>query len=258
MFTLPMLSPLPMPARHARYAETMSTHIGAAPGAIAPHVLMPGDPLRARWIAENFLEGVVQYNDVRGMLGYSGTYRGVEVATQGSGMGQPSLAIYATELLRDYDVESIIRVGTAGAVSDRVKVRDVVLAQTASTDSAMNRLRFDGIDYAPFADFGLLRTAAEVAEEQLVTTVVGGLFSSDQFYHPRPEISRRLADYGVLAIEMETSALYTIAAEFGKKALTICTISDHLLTGEETSAQERQETFSDMVELALETVRRSA
>ena len=232
----------------------MSTHIGAAPDQIAPAVLMPGDPYRARWIAERFLEDPVQYNDVRGMLGYTGTYAGVRVSAQGSGMGQPSLAVYAHELFSEYDVETIIRVGTCGGLSERVGVRDVVLGTAASTDSAMNRARFGDVTFAPAADFELARTAASVGEERLLPVVAGGLFSADQFYSPAPAVTRTLAGYGVLGVEMEAAALYTLAAQFGRRALALCTVSDHLVTGEETSAQERQETFEDMVVMALETI----
>lgn len=236
----------------------MSTHIGAQPDAIAPYVLMPGDPLRAQWIAEEFLDEPVRYNEVRGMYGFTGTHRGVPVSVQGSGMGQPSFAIYATELFRDYDVAAIIRVGTAGGLSESVRVRDVIIGSGASTDSSMNISRFHGLHYAPVADFDLMRIAWEVAQEKLFPAVVGGLLSSDQFYDPRPERTGILADHGVLGVEMEAAALYTIAAEFGRRGLALCTVSDHLLTGEETSADERQSTFSDMVDMALETVVRIA
>lgn len=232
----------------------MSTHLGATPGQIAPHVLMPGDPYRARWIAETFLEDPVQYNDVRGMLGYTGTYAGVRVSAQGSGMGQPSMAIYAHELFSDYDVQSVIRVGTCGAISEQVNVRDVILGVSASTDSAMNLPRFRQVSFAPAADFTLARIAAEVAEERLLPVVAGGLYSADQFYNPDAEITRTLAEYGVLGVEMETAALYTLAAKFSRRALALCTVSDHLLTGEETSSQERQETFEDMIMVALESI----
>lgn len=234
----------------------MSVHIGAAPGDIAPYVLMPGDPYRARWIAETFFEDPVQYNDVRGMLGYTGTYRGRRISVQGSGMGQPSMGIYAHELFDEYDVSTIIRVGSCGAIAEHVHVRDLVLGVSASTDSAMNRPRFGDVTYAPAADFSLLRHAAEVAEESMMTMHAGGLFSSDQFYNPDTSIARTLAAYGVLGVEMEAAALYTLAAQFQRRALAICTVSDHILTGEETSAQERQETFGDMVVVALETIMR--
>lgn len=232
----------------------MSTHIGAEPGAIAPYVLMPGDPLRAKYLAETFLEDAVLYNEVRGMYGYTGTYKGVRVSAQGSGMGQPSMAIYATELLREYGVEAIVRVGTAGAISERARIRDVVIGLSASTDSSMNRVRFGGADYAPAGDFDLMRYSWDVAQEHGFPVIVGGLFSSDQFYHPRPEIGRSFAEHGALAVEMEASALYTIAAAHAKRALALCTISDHVLTGEQTTAEERQQTFADMMVMALEAI----
>ena len=208
----------------------MSTHIGASPDQIAPYVLMPGDPYRARWIAETFLEDPVQYNDVRGMLGYTGTYKGVRISTQGSGMGQPSIGIYAHELFAEYDVQAIIRVGTCGGLSEAVSVRDVVLGVAASTDSAMNRPRFGDVTFAPAADFELARIAADVAQERLLPMVAGGLFSSDQFYNPNTTIAKTLAGYGVLGVEMEAAALYTLAAQFSRRALAICTVSDHLIT----------------------------
>lgn len=232
----------------------MSIHIGATPGQIAPYVLMPGDPYRARWIAETFLEDPVQYNDVRGMLGYTGTYAGVRISTQGSGMGQPSMAIYAQELFSDYDAQAIVRVGTCGGLSEKVSVRDVILGTAASTDSAMNVPRFRHVSYAPAADFELLRIAADVAEEKLLPVVAGGLYSADQFYNPDPTVTTTLAEYGVLGVEMEAAALYTLAAQFSRRALAVCTVSDHLVTGEETSSLERQETFEDMIVVALESI----
>jgi len=229
----------------------MSTHIGAAAGAIAPVVLMPGDPLRAKWIAETFLADVECYSEVRGMYGFTGTWRGPSgehrVSVQGSGMGQPSFAIYAHELLREYDVDTIIRVGSCGALTEKLAVRDLVIASGACTDSGMNRLRFEGLDYAPVADFGLLRDAAAAAPE----AHVGLIFSSDAFYSPRPELTARMVEYGVLAVEMEASVLYTVAAQYGARALAVCTVSDHIVTGEETTSQEREQTFGRMVEVAL-------
>ncbi|HYH33638.1 MAG TPA: purine-nucleoside phosphorylase [Nocardioides sp.] len=225
----------------------MSTHIGAAPGEIAPTVLMPGDPLRARWIAETFLDEARCYSEVRGMYGYTGTWQGQPVSVQGSGMGQPSLSIYATELFRDYGVTTAVRVGSCGALTETLALRDLVIASGACTDSAMNRIAFEGLDYAPVADFALLREAAAAAPE----AHVGLIFSSDSFYAARPELMTRMVDYGVLAVEMEASALYTIAARHGRRALAICTVSDHILTGEETSAHEREQTFGQMVEVAL-------
>ena len=234
----------------------MSTHISAAPGEVAPHVLMPGDPLRARWIAENFLEDAKCYSQVRGMLGYTGTFRGERVSVQGSGMGLPSLSIYAHELFSEYDVRTIVRVGSCGALSEELGLRDIVLASGACTDSSMNRIRFEGLDYAPVADFGLLRAAYDVAmsKDLPVRTKVGLIFSSDSFYSARPELTRRMAEYGALAVEMEASALYTLAAVFGRRALTACTVSDHIVTGEQTTAHEREQTFGDMVEIALEAM----
>ena len=234
----------------------MSTHIAAAPGEVAPHVLMPGDPLRAKGIAATFLEDATCDSTGRGMLGFTGSYRDARVSVQGSGMGQPSLAIYANELLREYDVRTIVRVGSCGALSERLKVRDVVIASGACTDSSMNRIRFEGLDYAPVADFALLRAAhdAAVARGLEGRTVVGLIMSSASFYHPRPELTARLTRYGVLAVEMEASALYTLAAEHGARALTVCTVSDHIVTGEETSAEERERTFGEMVQVALDAV----
>ncbi|HQR27867.1 MAG TPA: purine-nucleoside phosphorylase [Nocardioides sp.] len=231
----------------------MSTHIGAAPGDIAPTVLMPGDPLRARWIAETFLDDARCYSEVRGMYGYTGTWRGQRVSVQGSGMGQPSMAIYAHELFTEYDVATVVRVGSCGALTERLAVRDIVLAQGACTDSSMNTVRFEGLDYAPIADFGLLRAAYDAAQgmPEASAVHVGLIFSSDSFYSARPELVARMVQYGVLAVEMEASALYTLAAQHGRRALAICTVSDHIVTGEETTAAERERTFGTMIEIAL-------
>ena len=231
----------------------MSTHIGAQPGEIAPRVLLPGDPLRAKWIAETFLDQATCYSTVRNMYGFTGTYRGVPVSVQGSGMGQPSASIYYHELLAEYAVTTLIRVGTCGALTEEIALRDVIAASAASTDSAMNRMRFDNvIDYAPVADFGLLRTAVDVAAERGIPMRVGQVYASDVFYTDRPDLFERLARYGVLAVEMETAALYTLAARFRARALTVLTVSDHLVTSEHTTAEDRQETFSQMVEIALD------
>ena len=231
----------------------MSTHIGAQPGEIAPVVLLPGDPKRAQWIAETFLEDATCYSEVRGMLGFTGTWQGHRVSVQGSGMGQPSMAIYVNELFREYDVASIIRVGSCGGLSDKVAIRDVIIASGACTDSSMNRITFEGLDYAPVADFGLLRAAVEAAEagERQAATHVGLIFSCDSFYASRPELTTRMGEYGVLGVEMEASGLYTLAAKYGRKALAILTVADHILTGEETSSDERERTFGDMVDIAL-------
>jgi purine-nucleoside phosphorylase len=232
----------------------MSTHIAADAGQIAPHVLMPGDPLRAKWIAETFLEDATCYTRVRGMLGFTGSYRGERVSVQGSGMGLPSLSIYAHELFVDYGVQTIVRVGSCGALTEDLRLRDVVIASGACTDSSMNRIRFDGLDYAPVADFGLLRAADDAARRRDVPARVGLILSSDSFYHPRPELTRRMVEYGVLGVEMEASALYTLAAQHRRKALAICTVSDHIVTGEETSALEREQTFRAMVEVDLDAM----
>ncbi|WP_020575860.1 purine-nucleoside phosphorylase [Actinopolymorpha alba] len=236
----------------------MSTHIGAAPGQIAETVLLPGDPLRARWIAETYLSDAECYSTVRNMLGYTGTYAGQRISVQGTGMGHPSLAIYAHELMAEYGVRTLVRVGSCGALSDRLAIRSIVLAITASTDSAMNRARFEGFDYAPAADFDLLRTAYDLATSTGMDAHVGPIVSVDAFYSERPELLKRLGEYGVLAIDMETNMLYTLAAKFGARALTVLTVSDHLQTGEETSAEERERTFTTMAELALDTVTRRA
>jgi purine-nucleoside phosphorylase len=231
----------------------VSTHIAAAPGQIAPTVLLPGDPLRAKWIAETFLEDATCYTEVRGMYGFTGTWQGQPVSVQGSGMGQPSMAIYVNELFREYDVQTIVRVGSCGALTERLALRDVVLASAACTDSFMNRLRFGGLDYAPVSDFDLLRAAVDAARARDdVTSHVGLIYSSDSFYNPRAaELTKPLVDHGVLAVEMEASALYTLAASYGRRALAICTVSDHIVTGEETTAAEREQTFGAMVEIAL-------
>jgi purine-nucleoside phosphorylase len=229
----------------------MSTHIGAADGEIAPVVLMPGDPLRARWIAETFLDDARCYSEVRGMLGFTGTWHGHPVSVQGSGMGQPSLAIYVNELFSEYAVQTVVRVGSCGALTEGLALRDVVIASGACTDSSMNRIAFEGLDYAPVADFGLLRAAVEAAERRGTDVHVGLVFSSDSFYAARPELTGRMVDHGVLAVEMEASALYTLAARHGRRALTICTVSDHVVTGEATTAADRERSFGDMVEIAL-------
>jgi purine-nucleoside phosphorylase len=233
----------------------MSTHIGAKPGEIASRVLLPGDPLRAKWIAETYLDDAKCYSNVRNMFGFTGTYRGVSVSVQGSGMGMPSASIYYHELLSDYGARMLIRVGSCGALTEELQLRDVVAASASSTDSAMNRVRFDGlIDYAPVASFELLRTAVDVAAAKQLPMHVGQVFAADAFYTDRPDLFDRLAAYGVLAVEMESAALYTLAARFRAQALTLLTVSDHIKTGASTSAHEREQTFAHMVEVALDTV----
>ena len=232
----------------------MSTHIGAAPGEIAPRVLLPGDPLRAKWIAETFLTDAKCYSTVRNMFGFTGLFNGTPVSVQGSGMGMPSASIYAHELINDYGVDTLIRVGTCGALSMDLQLRDVIAASGSSTDSAMNRIRFDGlIDYAPIADFGLLRAAVEAAERRGITMTVGPILAADAFYTDRPDLYDRLADYGVLAVEMESAALYTIAARFKARALTLLTVSDHIKRGEKMDSAQREQGFSDMVQIGLDT-----
>lgn len=231
----------------------MSIHIEAKQGEIAETVLLPGDPLRAKYIADTFLEDVVQYNSVRNMFGYTGTYKGKRVSVQGSGMGIPSISIYANELMMEYGVKNLIRVGTMGALSTDVHVRDVVLAQAASTDSQINRNTFSrGVDFAPVADFDLLHTSYQKAKEAGLNVRVGNIFSADRFYNAQLD-KQQLADYGVLGIEMEAAALYTLAAQYNCRALAILTVSDHIFLDEDTTSEERQTTFIDMMKIALDT-----
>lgn len=230
----------------------MSIHINAAPGQIAPTVLLPGDPLRAKHIAETFFERPVQHNSVRGMLGFSGTYKGKPVSVQGTGMGMASAGIYVHELIQDYGCQTLVRVGTCGSYREDVRVRDLLLGQAACTDSNVNRIRFGEQTYAPIADFGLLLRAYQAAQARGLRAHVGNIMSSDTFYQDDPEHFKLWAQYGVLGVEMEAAALYTLAAKFGVKALTVLTVSDHLVTGEVTSAEERQTTFDAMIEVALD------
>ena len=230
----------------------MSIHIGAKPGEIAETVLLPGDPYRARWAAETFLTDARQVNAVRGMLGFTGTWRGNPVTIHGSGMGMPSLSIYANELIRDYGAKTLIRIGSAGAMLDRVKIRDVVIAMTASSISTPSRTFFREASFAPSADFGLLRAAVAAGEAKGTRLHVGGILSSDVFYDERPDLTDMLARHGVLAVEMEAAELYTVAARHGARALAVLTISDHLLTHEALPSEDRERSFGDMVEIALE------
>ncbi|MBE1554739.1 purine-nucleoside phosphorylase [Sporosarcina limicola] len=229
----------------------MSIHINAKKGDIAEAILLPGDPLRAKYIAETFLEDVSQYNEVRNMFGYTGTYKGKRVSVQGTGMGVPSISIYITELMQEFDVQKLIRVGTCGAIQKDVKLRDVIIAQSATTNSPINKTFFNGIDFAPTADFNLLMKAYKAGEDKGLALKVGNVFTEDFFYNDSVD-HEKLAQYGVLAVEMETSALYTFAAKYGRQALSILTVSDHILTGEATSSEERQTTFNEMIEVALE------
>ena len=230
----------------------MSIHIAAKQGEIADIVLLPGDPLRAKFIAETFLEDVTCYNEVRNMLGFTGTYKGRRISVQGTGMGVPSISIYTTELMQEYGVQKLIRVGTCGAIQEDVKVRDVILAQSATSDSRMNQVIWGGgIDFAPTADFDLLYKAYNAGKEAGLNLKVGNIYTADMFYSDEQQYEK-LAKYGVLAVEMESAALYTLAAKFGRQALSVLTVSDHIITGEATSSEERQTTFLDMMKVALE------
>jgi purine-nucleoside phosphorylase len=231
----------------------MSTHIQAEKNAIAERVLLPGDPLRAKYIAETFLDEPILYNTIRNAFGYTGKYKGVPVSIQGTGMGIPSISIYVNELIREYGVKKLFRVGTCGGMSPDVHVRDVILAQGTTTDSGIIVNTFgSGISYAPLADFKLLSSAAATAEQLGITVRVGNVLSEDRFYND--EINRgKLVEYGILATEMEAAGLYTLAAKYKVQALAVLTVSNHLLTNEETTAAERETSFNDMIRLALET-----
>ncbi len=229
----------------------MTVHIGAEKGDIAPTVLMPGDPYRAKWVAETFLKDAKCINKTRGMLGYTGTWNGHPVSVQGSGMGMPSLSIYANELIRDYDVQTLIRIGSAGAMQEKVALRDVVLAMSASTIGSPSSAIFKEMKFAPTADYTLLAAAAKAAQEMDVPTHVGGIFSTDTFYDERNDLTEQLMRHGVLAVEMEAAELYTLAARYGRRALAVLTISDHLITHEALPAEDRESSFGDMVEIAL-------
>ena len=231
----------------------MSTHIAAQKGDIADAVLLPGDPLRAKFIAEHFLENATCYNEVRGMLGFTGLYKGKRVSVQGTGMGQPSLSIYANELFDFYGVQKAVRVGTCGAIQADVALRDVILAEGACSDSSLNTLRFPGLHFAPVADFELLCAAHQAAGRLGVTPRVGLCVSSDSFYDEAARW-KLWASWGVLGVEMEAAELYTLAAKYRRKALAVLTVSDHILLGGETTAQEREQSFTQMMQIALEAV----
>ncbi len=232
----------------------MSIHIGAKEGEIANTVLLPGDPLRAQYVAENFLTNPTCYNEVRGMYGYTGTYKGKKVSVQGTGMGIPSISIYVNELISSYEVKNLIRIGSCGSMQSDIKIRDIILAMSVSTDSSINKIRFSGMDYAPTANFNLLKRAYDIALKKDIRVKVGSVLTTDTFYHDDPDSWRHWAKYGVLAVEMETAALYTLAAKFKVNALSILTASDSLVTRKETTSEERQKTFNQMVEIALELV----
>jgi len=229
----------------------MTIHIGATPGEIAETVLVPGDPLRAKWAAETFLQDVQQVNSVRGMGGYTGTWQGHRVTIQGSGMGMPSLSIYANELLRDFGAKTLIRIGSCGAMQSAVALRDVILAMTATSVSTPSSTILREINFAPCADWGLLRAAAAAAEARGVTHHVGGIYSSDVFYDERADLNEQMVRHGVLAVEMEAAELYTVAARYGARALAVLTVSDHLITGAALPSEARERSFGEMVEIAL-------
>lgn len=229
----------------------MSVHISAKEGQIAETVLLPGDPLRAKFIAENLLENAECYNEVRGMLGFTGTYKGKRVSVQGSGMGIPSMSIYATELIRNYGAKNLIRIGTCGAISEKVKLRSIVLAQTASTTAKINNITFGGRTFAPTASFNLLNKAYDVAMANGIETYVGQILTTEMFYNPQ-DFWKKWADRGALVVEMETVGLYTVAAKHNVNALSILTASDSLVTHEVTTADERQNSFINMMKVALE------
>ncbi|QSZ27817.1 purine-nucleoside phosphorylase [Aceticella autotrophica] len=232
----------------------MSIHINAKQNDIAETVLLPGDPLRAKYIAENFLEDAVCYNKVRGMYGFTGKYKGKRVSVQGTGMGIPSLSIYANELIEEYKVKNLIRIGTCGSMQPDIKLRDIIIAMASSTDSAINKIRFNGMDYAPTASFILLKKAYDIAVKKDINVKVGGILTSDTFYHDDPDDWKLWAKFGVLAVEMETSGLYTLAAKYHVDALSILTVSDSLVTGDTTTSHEREKTFKDMLNIALELI----
>ncbi|GAB5399964.1 MAG: purine-nucleoside phosphorylase [Aureisphaera sp.] len=229
----------------------MSIHIEAKPGEIAESVLLPGDPMRAKWIAETFLENPVCYNDVRAMLGYTGTYKGKRISVQGTGMGIPSALIYCHELINDYGVKNLIRVGSAGSYQPDIGLRDIVIAMAASSTSGINNSRFINADYSPTANFELFMKATQYAQQHQIPIKAGNVLSSDEFYEDDPNAYKKWAEFGVLCVEMEAAGLYTVAAKYNARALAILTISDSLVTKAQTSAEERETTFSKMIEIAL-------
>lgn len=230
----------------------MTIHIGAKPGQIAETVLMPGDPYRAKWAAETFLEGSELVNEVRGMLGFTGTWRGHPVTIQGSGMGMPSLSIYTNELITNYGAQTLIRIGSCGAMQDHVGIRDIVIAMSASTITSPSSAIFKEVNFAPTANYDLLEAAVAAARAKDAKTHVGGIYSSDVFYSERPDLDKEMVRHGILGVEMEAAELYCLAARHGRRALAVLTVSDHLITGEALPSEDREKTFGDMVEIALE------
>ncbi len=232
----------------------MSTHIEAKKGEIAENVLLPGDPLRAKWVAKNFLKHPKLYNDIRGMYGYTGTYKGTEVSVQGTGMGIPSTLIYCHELINEYGVKNLIRIGSAGSYQKDIKLRDIVIAMAASSTSGINNSRFINADYSPTANFDLFMKAANYAKQNHIPIKAGNILSSDEFYEDDFESYKKWAEFGVLCVEMEAAGIYTIAAKFNVRALAILTISDSLVTKESISAEDRETSFTTMIDMALNTV----
>lgn len=230
----------------------MTVHIGAEKGDYAETVLLPGDPYRAKWAAETFLQNVRQVNDVRGMLGFTGTWNGKPVSIQGSGMGMPSLSIYVNELIRDFDAKTLIRIGSCGGMQPSVKLRDVIIAMTATTVSSPSSTIMRDVNYAPCADWSLLRAAVNAAEARGNNAHVGGIYSSDTFYDERPDLNEQMVRHGILGVEMEAAELYTLAARHRRRALAVLTVSDHLQTGEALPSDQRERSFGEMVEIALE------
>jgi len=231
----------------------MSIHIAAKKGEIAEVILLPGDPLRAKFVAETYLENPILYSSVRNIFGFTGKYKGKKVSVQGTGMGTPSISIYVNELFQEYGVKRAIRIGTAGSINKDVKIRDLVLAMSACTDSGVNNHRFFGKNFAPTATFSLLKKAWEIAVSKGCSPKVGPVVSSDRFYSENPDEWQLWSKYNCLAIEMECAELYTLAAKYNREALGIITISDSLITGECTTSEERQNAFTCMMETALET-----
>lgn len=229
----------------------MTIHIGAQPEDIADIVLMPGDPYRAKWAAETFLDAPKLVNEVRGMLGFTGTYRGTPVTIHGSGMGMPSLSIYANELIRDYGAKTLIRIGSCGGMQPHVKLRDIIIAMTASSLSTPSSGLFKELNFAPCADYDLLSAAVAEAQGKDVGLHVGGIYSSDVFYDERPDLNEQMVRHGILGVEMEAAELYNLAARYGVRALAVLTVSDHLQTGEALPSDQREKSFGDMVEIAL-------
>lgn len=230
----------------------MTIHIGAQKGDIAETVLMPGDPYRAKWAAETFLQDAQLINEVRGMLGYTGSWNGHKVTIQGSGMGMPSLSIYANELIRDFGAKTLIRIGSCGGMQPQVKLRDVILAMTATTLASPSQSIFKEVNFAPSADWSLLQAAVTAAQSRDIGTHVGGIYSSDTFYDERPDLNEQMVRHGILGVEMEAAELYTLAARYQCRALAVLTVSDHLGTGETLPSDQRERSFGDMVEIALE------